>query len=392
MPRTHEITAYAQRLILEYNRARKLLRKYFKKRHNPDESRAKIKEIIDNMAARQSKIIGYTLNDAFRKGTKEGDNELSNATISAAAPSASLGFDLTKVADAHLNKISAKTIGDIGKYNSALTNQLQLQYDTLLADNKLVNSLSKDGWTPWLGKALEKRGIKPEVIALAKGQTTTRKVIDILEMEGIRGGKHPREVSKMLLPHIQRHFGPEGVVIDNVGKFKKVLKVDADGNFKYVKQAVTRPYRATPKAYSNLLTRSSMLSAHHEGRYQSLQKTGLVDHYISVSILDANTCDHCAMMHGQRVSKAEGPLYHPSCACDLKPIWKKDSGLKNKDPAIYARQRDTAMYRKYKLKEFNAELPRGAQKLKFDSLLPEDYVGSLPDSKAMYEIRKAMLG
>jgi hypothetical protein len=134
-----------------------------------------------------------------------------------------------------------------------------------------------------------------------------------------------------------------------------------------------------------------MLSAHHEGRYQSVEKTGLVDHYISVSILDANTCDHCAMMHGQRVSKAEGPLYHPGCACDKKPIWKKDSGLKNKDPAIYEKQRDTAMYRKYKLKEFNAELPRGVQKLKFDSLLPKDYVGSLPDSKAMYEIRKALL-
>jgi hypothetical protein len=147
MPRTHEITAYAQRLILEYNRARKLLRKYFKKRHNPDEARVKIKEIIDNMTARQSKIIGYTLNDAFRKGAKEGDKEISSATISAAA---SVGFDLSKVSDSHLNRITKDTIGSIGKYNTLLSKQLTLQYDTLLADNKLVYSLTQNGWTPLL--------------------------------------------------------------------------------------------------------------------------------------------------------------------------------------------------------------------------------------------------
>jgi hypothetical protein len=391
MPKTHEIAAYAQRLILEYNRARKLLRKYFKKRHNPDDAQAKIKEIIDNMTARQSKVIGYTLNDAFRKGVKEGNKEISNATISAAASSVSIGFDLTKVADTHLKNITQTNIGHIGKYNSVLTNQLQLEYNTLLADNKLVTSLSKNGWTPWLDKALEKRGVKPEVIALAKGQTTTRKVIDILEMEGIRGGKHPREVSKMLLPHIQRHFGPEGVVIDNVGKFKKVLKVDADGNFKYVKQAVTRPYRATHKAYSNLLARTSMIQAHHEGRYQSLQKTGLVDYYISVSVLDANTCNHCAMMHGQRVSKAEGPLYHPSCACDRKPVWKKDSGLKNKDPALFEKQRDQHFWKQHQLAEYNKHMPKGA-KLKYHSMLPKDALTDMPGKETMSTIRYDALG
>jgi hypothetical protein len=200
MPQIRESALYAQRLILEYNRARKLLRKYFKKRHEPDEARAKIKEIIDNMAARQSKVIGYTLNNAFRNGAKEGSKVVSDATISAAASSVSLGFDLTKVADANLNKITAKTIGDIGKYNTQLSKQLTLQYNTLLADNKLVYSLTQNGWTPWLDKTLEKRGISPAVIALVKGQTTTAKMISILEREGIRGGRHPREVSKMLLP------------------------------------------------------------------------------------------------------------------------------------------------------------------------------------------------
>jgi hypothetical protein len=210
-------------------------------------------------------------------------------------------------------------------------------------------------------------------------------------MEGIRGGKHPREVSKMILPHIQRHFGPKGVVIDNVGKFKKVLKVDADGNFKYVKQAVTRPYTATHKSYSNLLARSSMIQSHHEGRYQSLEASKLVDHYISVSVLDANTCSICAGMHGTVVSKADGPLYHPNCACDLKPIFRKDSGLKNKDPEFYQKQGDKWFLKQHDLREFNTKMPAGA-KLKFSSLLPEDALTEiLPSKEAMLEIRKAML-
>lgn len=388
MSRTRENTAYAQRLILEYNRARKLLRKYFKARHDPDEARVKIKEILENTTRRQSKIIGYTLNDAFKAGAKEGSIEISNATISAS--SATVGFDLTKVADSHLHKITKDTIGHVGKYNSLLTNQLQLEYNTLLADNRLVTSLNKDGWTPWLDKALEKRGVSPEVIALAKGQTTTKKIITILETEGIRGGKHPREVSKLLLPQIQQHFG-NGVVIDNIGKVKRVLKVDADGNYKYVKQAVTRPYRATPKSYSNLLARSSMIQANLEGRYQSLQKTRLVDHYISISLLDANTCNICAMMHGQRVTHADGPLYHPSGHCRLKPIWKKDSGLKNKDPAFYEKQRDNCFLKQHDLKEFNKNMPKG-EKLKYSSLLPEDAITkTMPSKEAMYELRKAIL-
>jgi hypothetical protein len=195
----------------------------------------------------------------------------------------------------------------------------------------------------------------------------------------------------MLIPHVQRFFGPEGVLIDNVGKFKKVLKVDADGNFRYVKQMVTRPYRATPKTYSNLVARSSMISANQEGRYQTLQKTGLVDHYISQSILDANTCSTCAAMHGQRVSHSEGPLYHPNGHCSLKPIFRKDSGLKNKDSEFYQKQSDKWFLKQHDLKEFNSKIPSG-EKLKFSSLLPEDAITeTLPGKEAMLEIRKALL-
>jgi hypothetical protein len=386
MSQTRETTIYAQRLILEYNRARKQLRKYFKKTgHTPEGTRRKIKETIENTTRRQSKIIGYTLTASYNAGLIVG-NKIVGGTLSAA----SAGFDFTQISDTHLNKITKDTIGHIGKYNEALSKQLMLEYDTLLSDNRLVNSLTTEGWSPWLEKALEARGVNPEVISLLRGQTSTAKMISILEMQGIRGGKHPREVAKGLLPHIQRYFGPSGVTIDNVGKMHRVLNVDADGNYQWVQKEITKVYKATPRSYANLLSRSSMIDAHHEGRYQSLQKSGLVDHYISVSILGPRTCERCAMMHGKRVSHADGPSYHPICMCDKKPIWKKDSGLLNKDPGIYENQRDQYFWKQHQLKEFNKTMPRG-KKLKFYSLLPKDALKAMPDKEAMYEIRKEIL-
>ena len=389
MPQTRESTAYAQRLIKEYNHTRKLLRKYLKKSHDPSDVTAMIKVVIDNMTAKQSKIIGYTLNSAFKAGAKEGDKILRKTRVTAST--ATVGFDLTQVSETHLGKITKSTIGHVGKYNSLLTKQLRLEYNALLADNKLVNSLAKTGWTLSIEKALTKRGISAEVLTVMKGQTTTKKIVSVLETNGIRGGMNPRQVSRLLQPSVSAFFGPEGVLINNVGKFKKVLKVDADGNYKYVKQAVTRPYRATPRTYSNLLARSSMLSAHNEGRYQSLQASKLVDYYISVSVLDANTCNLCATMHGQRVSHSEGPLYHPSCACELKPIWKKDSGIKNKDPGVYDKQRDQHFWKQHQLAEYNKNMPRGA-KLKFHSMLPGDALTDMPGKEAMRTIRYDMLG
>jgi hypothetical protein len=345
--------------------------------------------IIDSMTAKQSKIIGYTLNSAFKAGAKEGDKIIRKARVTAST--ATVGFDMSKVADTHLRNISQSNIGHLGEYNIQLSKQLLLEFDTLLAGNTLVNNLNKSGWSPSIEKALIKRGTSTEVISLLKGQTTTKKMVSLLEIQGIRGGMNPRQVSRLMQPAVSNYFGPKGVIIDNVGKFKKVLKVDADGNYKYVKQAITRPYRATPKTYSNLLARSSMLQAHHEGRYQSLQKTGLVDHYISVSVLDANTCNLCATMHGQKVSHSEGPLYHPNCACSLKPIFRRDSRIKNKDPEFYQKQSDKWFLKERDLKEFNLKMPAGS-KLKYSSLLPEDAITeTLPGKAAMLEIRKALL-
>jgi len=96
-------------------------------------------------------------------------------------------------------------------------------------------------------------------------------------------------------------------------------------------------------------------------------------------------------MHGQRVSHSEGPLYHPSGACDLKPIWKEDSGIKNKDPAFYENQRDQHFWKQNQLAKYNAEMPRGA-KLKFYSQLPSDAISTMPGKEAMRAVRYNALG
>ena len=93
----------------------------------------------------------------------------------------------------------------------------------------------------------------------------------------------------------------------------------------------------------------------------------------------------------RKITKAEFPPAHPNCRCHAAPIFKKDSGIKNKDPEYYFKRRDTAIYRKYKLQEFNKTLPRGTSKLQFDSMLPEGTVGQLPGAKEMYKIRETFL-
>jgi hypothetical protein len=134
-----------------------------------------------------------------------------------------------------------------------------------------------------------------------------------------------------------------------------------------------------------------MVSSHQEGRYQTLESSKLVDHYISISILDANTCSTCAMMHGQRVSHSEGPLYHPNGHCSLKPIFRKDSGIRNKNPEFYEDTRDKWCLKQHDLKEFNKTMPNG-EKLKFSSLLPADAITeTLPSKEAMLDIRNALL-
>jgi hypothetical protein len=383
----------ARKLLIEYIRTRKRLVKDLKRRQSPEDVKSLIQESISLLNDRLFHILAFYIAKAFTQGTQDAEKEF-KGLIAAAAPSPSIAFELSSIKDPNLSRITRSNIGSIGRYNVGLNKGLAAQYDALLSDNKLASSLKKHGWTPWLGETLKKRGIDPKVISLVKDQKTTAKMLTVLRDHGIKGGLHPDQVGKRLERYVNRYFGPGGVTIDNVGKTVKKLRVDADGNYKWVKHKVTRKYRATPRTYSRLVARNSMKQAHREAYYQSLQKTKLVDHYISVSVLGARTCGDCAMMHGRTVSRTEGPQYHGNCHCDLKPIWKSDSllGDKNRPDRFYENQRDRHFLAVSDLKRFNDSMPIGS-KLKQYTLLPDgNRTHIMPGPIKMRAIRDRLLG
>jgi hypothetical protein len=338
----------ARKMQIEYIRTRKDLAKRLKRRQTSEAVKSIINESSILLNDKLSMILTLYIAKAFKGGKQDAESELKDA-IRAAAPSP----DIT---DPLVGKITHRNIGAIGKYNLTLNKALQKEYNTLLSDNKFANSLKRDGWTPWMG--------------------------------------HPDQIGRRLEPFVNRYYGPGGVEIDNVGKTVKKLRVDADGNYKWVNHKVTRKYRATPRTYSRLVARNAMKTAHQEAYYQNLQKTNLVDHFISVSILDSRTCGDCAMMHGRTVLKSEGPQYHGNCHCDLKPVWKEDGllGDKNRDDSFYTNQRDKHFLAVDDLKRYNMHLPIGS-KLKHYTMLPKGARTTImPGSTKMRAIRNRLLG
>lgn len=384
-------TFVSRKLQREYARTRKEINRLLKRRISSIDLKSGIKEALLKCTNKQSRIIALYITKAFAGGKKDAEKEL-KSLFKAAAPIS--GVDLTSIKDPNLARITRSNVGSIGKYNLALNKTLIKQYDMLLSDNKLSSSLHQHGWTPWLGESLKKRGIDPKVIALVKDQTTSAKMLSILRDQGIRGGLHPDQVGRRLEKYVNRYFGPGGVEIDNIGKTVRQIKVDVDGNYKWIDHKITRKYKATIKTYSRLVAQNAMKQAHRDAYYESLQKTGLVDHYISVSVLDARTCGICASLHGRRISKGDGPSYHSRCHCDLKPVWKSDSllGDKNRPESYYLKQRDRHFLAADDLKRFNESMPRG-EKLKNYLMLPEKARSTvMPGPLEMRAIRYALMG
>lgn len=383
---------FTRKLQKEYNRARKILTRELRKRRTPEDTKILFKTAINDLTARQSKIIAYYIAKAFFDGKKAAEREVEGILIKAAA--AEVGFNIFSIEDPKLRGITHDKIGHIGKYNVGFDKALAAQYDKLFQDNKLLESLHRDGWTPWLGETLKQRGIDPRVINLVKNQRTSAKMLEVLNQQGIRGGMHPDQVGRRMIPFVNRYFGPKGVEIDNVGKKARRLHVDADGNYKWRMEKIKKKYRATPKTYSRLIARDSITTAHRDAYYESLEKTHLVDHYISVAVFDARTCANCAMMHGRTVTHADGPQYHGNCHCDLKPVWRSNTALadKNKSESVYAAQRDQHFMHMNDLTIFNKTMPRG-EKVKNFALLPRGAsTHIMPGSIKMRAIRHAVLG
>lgn len=373
------------KLLHEYGRARETLLGEFAFPSDKKYARDYIQSTLSVCSVKQAEIILKDLPDSFLSGVY-----IESDLLRDRVPSYT-GFDLNRISKTHLNKITKDTIGSIGNYNKALSANLIEQYNTLLANNELVNSLTVHGWTKNAEERMIKAGFDKEVINLVKQQTTANKMIQVLEQQGIRGGMHPNDVAKLLQPHIRTIFGDGGVLIDNTGKMRRQFVIDADGKYKWIQKKVTRPYRATVKMYSETISRSSMLQAHIDGRTATLKQSGLVEKYRSIANMTSNTCSLCAMMHGQIVSPGNGPEYHANCSCRLQPVWKKETGLTNRTDEFYEKQRDTHFWKQHQLQEYNKTLPKG-KKLKNYNFLPKDALKGMPGKEGMRKIRADMLG
>jgi len=369
----------------EYARARATLLDGFSFPSGKGYAEDYIQQTLLVCSGKQAEIIMADLPESFLSGVYIESDILRDKVP------AYTGVNLKRVSKTHLKRITKDTIGEIGNFNTAMSTDLTKQYNTLLTNNELVNQITAYGWTKGTEKRLIDAGFNKEVINLVKKQTTSAKMVEILEMHGIRGGMHPKEVSVLLRPHIRDVFGDGGVLIDNTGKMRERFIVDADGKYKWVKQKVKGTYRATVKTYSETISRTSMVQAHINGRTETLKQSGMVEKYRSIANMTANTCSQCAMMHGQIISPDEGPLYHPNCSCRRAPVWKKETGLMNHTDGFYENQRNEHFWKQHQLKEYNKMLPEG-RKLKNHNFLPKDLLKGMPNEGGMQEIRAKMLG
>ena len=376
---------YERKLIAEYARAQKTLVRKF----STPLSRHAAKEAIDSTlllsSAMQTELVLTEIQGEYLAGLY-----LESDLLAGKIP-ASVGFDFGAASRTNINKLTRDTIGHIGKFNEELANELKLKYGNLLDNNELLTQLDKHGWTAHTENRMVKMGFDKESINLVKQQTTTNKMLQILEQQGIRGNIPPNEVARQLIPHIKAIFGGKGVTIDNIGSIRKVLTVDADGKFKWINKKVTRMFHTTVNNYANIIARSTIVDANRLARHQTLQESGFVKAYRSVAVMDERTGYHDAMMHGVIVKWGEGPPYHARCRCEYEPIWKKSTGLSNRPDSFYEDKRDKFFWKQHQLKKYNATLPKG-KKIPNANFLPKDMLKGMPSKAGMRKIRADMLG
>ena len=382
----------------EYERAKLTLVKHIPKQ----QTRKKVEELLQSALAlctqKQSHLCIKHLRRSFRAGFKDEVKSITatvkarkgKVRITSAAASPDIGFDYSKVSETHLNKISMASIGSIGRFNKGISKQLLAKYDALIVDNALVNGIAKHGFTAEAGTQLLKQGISPEMVGVIKSQSTTNKMRTILEKQGIKGGMPPNQVSKLLVPEIRAMFGAGGVDIDNVGKMRKVLRVNAASNYWWDKVEITRPYHTTTKNYADMVASTSMKRAQNEGRLATMKQSGLVEKYRFISQQTGNTCLTCLGMHGLIVHPTDvSPPIHVRCYCDLAAIYK-DTDLNLHDDEYYMKQRDAGLWRKYQFDNFNKNLaPK--ERLANAALLPPDVLKGMPSGKGMETIRESLL-
>ena len=386
----------------EYERAKLTLVKRISKQKTRKDVVGLLQSALALATERQSHLCIKLLRRSFRaafileakdiKATVKARGEKGKYKVTSAAATSpeSIAFDYSKVSTTHLNKVTRDTIGAVGTFNKGISKQLIAKYDDLVANNVLVNNIAKQGFTKEAGAQLLKQGISPEMINVIKSQSTTAKMLTILEQQGIRGGMHPNSVSKLLMPAIRDMFGADGVIIDNVGKTRKVIRVNAAGEYWWDKVKIKQPYNTTVKNYSSMVASTSMKRAQNEGRLATMKQSGLVEKYRYISAQTGNTCLTCLGMHGLIVHPTDVfPPIHIKCYCHLVPIYK-DLDLNLHGDEYYTKQRDAGLWRKHQFNEYNKGLvPK--ERILNPNFLPPEMLSGMPTGKRMEAIRAALL-
>ena len=376
---------FERKLIAEYAKTQKTLVKGFSAPLTKQAAKEAIDSTLLVTSAVQTELVLTEISSEYLAGIY-----LESDALAGKMP-ASVGFDFKGASHTKINKLTKNTIGNIGKFNEKLANELKLRYGNLVDNNELLTQLDKHGWTAHTENRMVKMGFDKETINLVKHQTTTNKMLQILEQQGIRGNIPPTEVAQQLVPHIKSVFGAEGVTINNIGSVRKVLSVDADGNYKWINKKVTRAFHTTTKNYANIIARSTIVDANRLARHETLQQSGFVKAYRSVAVMDERTGHMDAMMHGVIVKWGGGPPYHARCRCEYAPIWKKSTGLSNRPDSFYEDKRDKFFWKQHQLKAYNAKLPKGS-KIPNANYLPKHMLKGMPGKAGMRKIRADMLG
>jgi hypothetical protein len=337
----------------------------------------------------RSFCAGFDLESQSIKATLKAQKAKVTSAAAATPATTSVAFDFSKVSRAHRNKVTRDTIGDIGLFNKEISKSLLAKYDVLVAHNALVNSIAEHGFTKHTESQLLKQGLSKEMVTVIKSQSTTNKMISILEQQGIKGGMHPDSISKLLVPEMRAMFGSGGVTIDNVGKMRNVLRVNASGEYWWDTIKITRPFHTTTKNYADIVASTSMKRAHNEGRLATMRQSGLVEKFRFISQQTGNTCITCLGLHGMIVGLDVCPPIHVKCYCTLAPVYK-DQDLNLHGDEYYMKQRDAGLYRKFQFQEYNKKLAV-KERIPNPNFLPPDELRGMPSGKKMEAIRAALL-
>jgi SPP1 gp7 family putative phage head morphogenesis protein len=160
-------------------------------------------------------------------------------------------------------------------------------------------------------------------------------------------GKGYEDVRKEMMPYIKETFGDSGTVtIDRIGQTRQIIEVGPDGSLTRVEKPITQAYSTNTKAYSEMLSRTSMHAATTKGRAEGYKAAG-VERWQYVAVPDERVRpDHIALT-GQvfevgtiEEEMALEKLSEPNCRCRQVPFFS-DTDL-DEPQSTYDQQKENA--------------------------------------------------